>query len=89
MAGGRYFKYLGSGVRAVETYTKSCEMFNVRKRTWSFCADLPFPLAYADVISTPKGAWILGGKKDPFIIASVMIFIHILLVWTASAPHSK
>ena len=48
-------------------------MFHPKTRTWSFCTELPFPLAYADVISTPKGAWILGGKKDPLVRASVMI----------------
>ena len=77
VAGGRYFK--GGATFAdpvVETYTSSCEMFHLRTKTWTKCNDLPYPLAFATVISTPKGAWILGGKTSPVDRASVKMNLN-------------
>ena len=71
----------------METYTSSCEMFHIRTKTWTQCNDLPYPLAFATVISTPKGAWILGGKTSPFERASVQMNLNTgiprftLLIW--------
>ena len=64
----------------METYTSSCEMFHLRTKTWTQCNDLPYPLAFATVISTPKGAWILGGKTSPFERASVQMNLNIFLL---------
>ena len=64
----------------METYTSSCEMFHLRTKTWTQCNDLPYPLAFATVISTPKGAWILGGKTSPFERASVQMNLIFFLL---------
>ena len=63
----------------METYTSSCEIFHLRTKTWAKCNDLPYPLAFATVISTPKGAWILGGKTSPFERASVQTNSNIVM----------
>ena len=55
-------------------------MFHLRTKTWTQCNDLPYPLAFATVISTPKGAWILGGKTSPFERASVQMNLNIFLL---------
>ena len=55
-------------------------MFYLRTKTWTKCNDLPYPLAFATVISTPKGAWILGGKTSPVERASVKMNLNIFSI---------
>lgn len=72
VAGGRHFSTQGSIGSNIQTlYTKTTEIFLPKNRTWTQGPDLPFTLAFASVVYTPKGNWIVGGKTDPNNINSV------------------
>ncbi len=45
-----------------ENILRSTEIFDTETETWSDGPDLPTPLAYATVVSTPLAVFILGGK---------------------------
>ncbi len=58
-----------------EMFLKSTEIFHPKTRTWINGPDLPFELAYATVVTTPKESWIVGGKTLKDIPASVFFYI--------------
>jgi N-acetylneuraminic acid mutarotase len=74
IAGGRLFRK-GDNIYMpyTEEYISSVEIFTPKTNTWNIGPDLPTPLAFTTTITTPKGAWIFGGRKSPNDPAAVSV----------------
>ena len=46
----------------VENLLTSTEIFDTETETWSDGPELPFPLAFATVVSTPFATFVMGGQ---------------------------
>ena len=78
-AGGRYFNKPESiSDQASPMYLDTTEVFSTKHKRWIEGPKLPFPLAFASSVVTPRESWIAGGRTDP--LDSNMISQYILAV---------
>lgn len=80
VAGGRFWEKLRADDLDKEVYRRDIEIFYPHNNTWSKGPSIPFPLAFAVAVSTPRGAWILGGKTEPHKDEAVHNYINLAAI---------